>query len=152
MKFIEYRCRVWNHLLFKARWKGEVEIVNQKTRYVNYLWPSRKGQDIGLKGIQFQQECYDINCPECKRLLCKAIWTTLEIEIKCRYCWTVSEHDLFDYVSEKLWQIPTQVGKALFWDEFEELREKRLKRMQVWYQEKVKEEKPKENILDTLKK
>lgn len=128
-KYVEYRCRLNNALLFKAKGKGQVEIMNQKNRYLNYLWPNRPHQDQWPKGIQFAQKCFSIHCPWCKRLLCKAIGSTMEIEIKCNYCKTVSTHSLYDLAKKKMINIPLAVLNRDYGEDFvKEIKAEELRR------------------------
>lgn len=90
----EYRCPSDKSLLCKASGEGQLEIKNQKTRFVAYTGPSRKHQDTGLKGIEFQQKSVDLKCSKCNRLLARAIGIDMNVEIKCRHCKELSTFSL----------------------------------------------------------
>lgn len=90
----EYRCYLSKRLLCKAAGNGQIEIMNPENRILNYVWPSRKHQDIWPKGQEFLAKAVDLRCKECVRLQARAIGTDLVVEIKCKYCHTVSLHNL----------------------------------------------------------
>jgi phage FluMu protein Com len=74
---------------------------------LNYVWPSRKHQDIWPKWIDFQSLARDMRCPTCDALLCKAIWTTLEVEINCSHCKTINNFHIKDLYEPLFKTIPT---------------------------------------------
>ena len=82
----EFRHPVNKNLLCRAVWKWHIEILDRKSRQTIYVWPTRKSNDEGLKGVQFQSFSRDLRCPNCKRLLCRWLWYWLIVEIKCTHC------------------------------------------------------------------
>lgn len=101
----EFRCCVNKRLLCKAHWDGQVEIMNPSNRVVNYVWPTRKSQEFWLRGKDFSAKASTLYCKECKRLLAKAIWTTLVVEIKCRYCHNINLYDLQEIREPRMRQL-----------------------------------------------
>jgi phage FluMu protein Com len=85
-----YRCYKCNSLLYKAQGKIDAEVICHKCRAINY--PLRSDQCLGLRGQDFQRTCIDHRCDNCNRLLVKTNGDGV-IEIKCKYCKHISEHD-----------------------------------------------------------
>ena len=100
--FKEYRCYATKRLLCKATWHGQIEVMNPENRVMNYVWPSRISQDIWPKWQEFLNYSVDLNCAECKRLLCRASWTDLVVEIKCQYCHKVNVISVEELENKKL--------------------------------------------------
>lgn len=109
----EYRCYINNKLLCKAGWEGQIEIMNNSNRQINYTWPSRKHQDIWPKGVEFQSKSCELRCKWCERLMCRGIWTTLLVEVKCQYCKTMNLFDLADLQKDRLWQLSIERRKII---------------------------------------
>ena len=82
----EFRCYMTKRLLCKASGDGQIEIMNPENRQLNYVGPSRKHQDIWPRWQDFVAMASDLRCSKCKRLLCRAIWTDLVVEVKCKHC------------------------------------------------------------------
>lgn len=80
----EFRCHQCKHLLYTAKGEVDSEVICNKCRRINY--PSRRPNEIGLRGREFQSKAKDLNCPACKRLLFRAITSgNVIIETKCKY-------------------------------------------------------------------
>jgi len=82
----EYRHPTNKNLLCRATWKWQIEIYDKKSRQTIYTWPSRKNNDVGLKGSEFQNFARDLRCPSCSRLLCRWLGYWMVVEIKCTHC------------------------------------------------------------------
>lgn len=100
----EYRCYSNGHLLCRAAGDLQMEIINPTNRVLNYVGPGRESQDIGPKGIDFAQVCFDLNCTnkKCKRLCGKVVGTNGVVEIRCRYCKTTSTWDVAKLIRRTL--------------------------------------------------
>lgn len=98
----EYRCYLSKKLLCKASWDWQIEIMNNDNRAINYVWPSRVNQDIGLKWQAFINLSVDLRCGECKRLLWRAIWTDLIVEIKCNHCHKLNTISIAELESQRM--------------------------------------------------
>ena len=109
----EFRDPVLNTLLCKAKWIGHIEIVNKKTRMTHYVWPTRKHNDIWPKGVDFQAYSRDLRCPDCWRLLCRAVWVGLFVEIKCTHCKTTPLFSLDDIYNRNWASIPLKSKEIL---------------------------------------
>ena len=105
---LEYRCIVSGKLLCKACGDGQIEIMNPENRYLNYTWPSRKGQDIWPKGQEFARFAVDLRCKECWRLQCRAIGTDLVVEVKCKYCHNLNLFNLEEMESLRMNTLSTR--------------------------------------------
>lgn len=116
----EYRAPVVDNLLCRARWEWQIEILNKKTRQLNYVWPSRKHQDIWPKWIDFQSLAVDLRCPTCEALLCKAVWTTLEVEISCSHCKTINHFHIKD-LYEPLFKTLSLMAKNNFLNKIKQI-------------------------------
>lgn len=109
----EFRNPTTWSLLCKARWIGHIEIVDRKTRMTHYVWPTRKHQDIWPKGVDFQAYSRDLRCPDCWRLLCRAVWIWLVVEVKCTHCKTVHEFNLDEIYNRNWATIPLKAKEIL---------------------------------------
>lgn len=89
-ELIEYRCHKCKGLLYKASGEIDAEIICPKCRTINY--PFRTDSDLGPRGQIFQRTCIDHLCDNCNRLLVRTNGNGV-LEIKCKYCKHISEHD-----------------------------------------------------------
>ena len=111
--FIEFRDDIAWNLLCKARWIWHIEIKNRKNWMINYVWPTRRHRDIWPKGVDFLQYCRDLRCPECWKLLCRAVWVWLEVEIKCHNCKEVPVFKLDDIYNKEWISLPLRAKENL---------------------------------------
>jgi len=86
----ENRCYRCKGLLYKASGDIDAEIICPKCRTINY--PLRTEPGIGPRGQAFQKTCIDHLCDNCNRLLVRTNGDGI-IEIKCKYCKHITEHD-----------------------------------------------------------
>lgn len=117
----EYRSFVWNNLLCKIGWKlWAVEIMNKSNRILEYVWPSRVSQDLWPKWTEFQQFSRDLHCSNCKKLLWRALWDEMKVEIKCDYCKTINTFDMKE-IYNKLYASLSQNSVSLLKKQLKEL-------------------------------
>lgn len=102
----EFRHPLNNNLLCKANWKWHIEIQDKKTRQIMYIWPTRKHNDIGLKGIEFQNLSKDFKCFGCNRLLGRGLWIRMNVEIKCTHCKEVCGYSMQNLHDSSLKTLP----------------------------------------------
>ena len=111
--FREYRDPISGTLLCKAKGHWHIEVLNKKTRSLQYTWPTRKHHDIWPKWLDFLGLSVELRCPDCNRLLCKAMWVGLKVEIKCTHCKTTPFFEVDDLYNKSRKSLPLKVQENL---------------------------------------
>lgn len=94
----EFRCPVTHTLICRFKgMDGQIERKHPKKQFVYYFGPGRyRGNDIGPKGMEFEQRAVTLKCKNknCVQTQAKVIGYELVVETECSRCGFKNRFDL----------------------------------------------------------